>query len=73
VESKSTSTVYHSYLLRLWSVDGAQTWRVMVEHVGTHERHGFADLESFFDFLRREAAGEKAVGCSEEKPRSTRV
>ncbi len=52
VESKPASTRYHSYLLRLWSVDGAQTWRVMVESVATHERHSFANLESFFEFLQ---------------------
>jgi hypothetical protein len=54
VESKPALTCYHSYLLRLWSVDGAQTWRVMAESVTTHERHSFADLESLFDFLRKQ-------------------
>jgi len=54
VESKPASTRYHSYLLRLWSADGAQTWRVMVESVATHERRSFADLESLFDFLQQQ-------------------
>lgn len=54
VESKPALTRYHSYLLRLWSPDGAQTWRVMLESVSTHERHSFADLESLFDFLRQQ-------------------
>jgi len=54
VDSKPALTRYHSYLLRLWLADGAQSWRVMVESVATHERHSFADPESFFEFLRRQ-------------------
>lgn len=54
MESKPALTRYRSYLLRLWSVDEAQTWRVMLEAVGTHERHNFADLESLLEFLRRQ-------------------
>jgi len=54
LESKPVSTRYHSYLLRLWSADEGQAWRVMLEAVGTHERHSFANLESLFEFLRRQ-------------------
>ncbi|HNT75166.1 MAG TPA: hypothetical protein PKH77_09120 [Anaerolineae bacterium] len=58
MENKPAATLYHSYLLRLWAVSGTQTWRVMVEHIGTHERRGFASLEEFFDFLRQQTSEE---------------
>ena len=43
---------YQSYLLRLWCSDEGKAWRVMLECVGTHERHGFTDLESMCAFLQ---------------------
>lgn len=48
---------YQSYLLRLWRADGEKACRVMLEHVGSHERHGFADLEDLCAFLREQADG----------------
>lgn len=72
MESKPAATIYHSYLLRLWAVSGTQTWRVMVEHIGTHERRGFASLEEFFDFLRQQTGEKPALpeesraGCLNE-------
>jgi hypothetical protein len=45
---------YQSYLLRLWSSDEGTIWRVMLECVGTHERHGFIDLEGLCAFLQRQ-------------------
>ncbi len=51
---------YHAYLMRLWSVeeasdtDGTKTaWRVTLEDVQTHTRHGFADLAQAFVFLQQ--------------------
>jgi hypothetical protein len=45
---------YQSYLLRLWRSGTGETWRVMLECVGTRERHGFADLGSLCVFLQEE-------------------
>ena len=45
---------YHSYLLRLWRADREKAWRVMLECVDTHERHGFAGVEGLFAFLREQ-------------------
>ena len=43
---------YQSYLLRLWRSSEGKAWRVMLQHIGSHERHGFADLEGLCAFLR---------------------
>lgn len=46
---------YLAYLLRLWETKDEQgtTWRVSLEDVSTHIRHGFASLEKAFAFLRK--------------------
>jgi hypothetical protein len=54
---------YQSYLLRLWRTSEGKACRVMLEHVDSHERHGFADLEALCDFLRERADG---AGKNEE-------
>ncbi len=46
---------YQSYLLRLWRSGDGSGWRVMLEQIGSHQRHGFADLESLCAFLRAQA------------------
>ena len=51
---KQPKSQYQSYLLRLWREGEENAWRVMLEHVGTHERHGFADLEGLCTFLREQ-------------------
>lgn len=48
---------YQSYLLRLWRAGEGKACRVMLEHVDSHERHGFADLEDLCAFLRERADG----------------
>ena len=48
---------YQSYLLRLWRSGTGETWRVMLECVGTHERHGFVDLEGLCAFLQSQMNG----------------
>jgi hypothetical protein len=53
---------YQSYLLRLWRTGEGKACRVMLEHVDSHERHGFADLEDLCAFLR-----EQADGAAEER------
>lgn len=49
---------HRSYLLRLWRSGDRKTWRAMVEEVGSHERHYFADLEELFIFLREQTKSE---------------
>ena len=46
---------YQSYLLRLWRAGEGKACRVMLEHVGSHERHGFANLEELCAFLREQS------------------
>jgi hypothetical protein len=38
-------------LLRLWRDDREKAWRMMLECVGTHERHGFSDVQDLSAFL----------------------
>lgn len=45
---------YQSYLLRLWRAGEEKAWRVMLEHISTRDRHGFADLEGLCVFLREQ-------------------
>ena len=45
---------YQSYLLRLWRAGKDKPWRVMLEHVGSHQRRGFIDLESLCAFLQEQ-------------------
>jgi hypothetical protein len=51
---KRSESEYQSYLLRLWRAGEEKAWRLMLEHVGTHERHGFADLEGLCAFLQKQ-------------------
>jgi hypothetical protein len=52
---------YHSYLLRLWRVNGGAAssgpvepeWRTSLEHPLSGERVGFASLDDLVEFLRR--------------------
>jgi hypothetical protein len=53
--TERTESQYQSYLLRLWRAGGGKACRVMLEHVDSHERHGFADLEDLCAFLREQA------------------
>lgn len=45
---------YRSYLLRLWCSGEGKTWRAMLEEVGSHEIHHFADLEELCAFLEKQ-------------------
>jgi hypothetical protein len=56
---------YQSYLLRLWRNGEGRAQRAMLEHVDSHERHGFADLESLYAFLCEQTNG---VDQASEKP-----
>jgi hypothetical protein len=52
----------HSYLLRLWRADKDKAWRMMIECVDTHERHGFAGVEGLCTFLREQMNDESQTG-----------
>jgi hypothetical protein len=45
---------YLSYLVRLWQEIPGAPWRASAQDVATDERHGFANLESLFVFLREQ-------------------
>ena len=51
---KQPESQYQSYLLRLWRAGEEKAWRVMLEHVGTHERYGFTDLEGLCVSLQKQ-------------------
>ena len=48
-------SVHLSYLLRLWAAraDDETVWRASLESALTGQRHGFANLDDLFDFLRQ--------------------
>ncbi len=52
--SKAAEFEYQSYLLRLWRSSKGNAWRVMLEQIGSHQRHGFADLDSLCAFLHEQ-------------------
>ncbi|MBN1487952.1 MAG: hypothetical protein JW981_09945 [Anaerolineae bacterium] len=56
---KKTQPEYLSYLLRLWHPGNGKSWHVMLEQVGTGERHGFATLEELFAFLKQQVEKDK--------------
>ena len=54
LNTKQPEPQYQSYLMRLWRTGKERAWRVMLECVDTHERHGFADIEGLYAFLREQ-------------------
>jgi hypothetical protein len=54
---------YLAYMLRLWKSDDGEelVWRASVESPHTGERHGFADLEKLYAFLRQKTEGQLQV------------
>jgi len=65
---KQPESEYQSYLLRLWRTGEEKAWRVMLEHVGTHERHGFTDLEGLYAFLQKQMNDQGKGGEENECP-----
>ncbi len=59
---KQPESQYQSYLLRLWRDGEGKAWRVMLEHISTHERHGFADMEGLCTFLREQMNDQGKIG-----------
>ena len=66
----TSQTEYRSYLLRLWRLGETSPWHVMIEQIGSKERHTFVNLENLLDFLQAEQSG-SAMGSqsSEEEMR----
>ena len=56
---------YRSYLMRLWRTDKGKAWRVMLECVETHERHGFADIKGLYAFLCEQMSDKNQLGKKE--------
>jgi hypothetical protein len=52
-----THSNYHSYLLRLWQVQGeaGTGWRASLEDVQTGELRGFQDVGELLNYLDRQA------------------
>lgn len=59
----SKSSVATSFVMRLWPTtqDGQSVWRVSLRGVESMNWQGFADLDSFFEFLRSETSREDFV------------
>lgn len=57
--NRTATTVYISYLMRLWRSASSVEWLASLEAPGTHERHNFSDLASFFAFLQAETGIEQ--------------
>ena len=55
--SEQPESHYQSFLLRLWRDGEGKGCRAMLEHVDSHERHGFADVEDLCAFLREQVDG----------------
>ena len=53
---------YQSYLLRLWRTDSEKAWRMMLECIDTHERHGFSGIEGLNAFLREQMNDQNQTG-----------
>ena len=59
---ESVQSDYHSYLLRMWRVQGDKgvDWRATLEEVHSGELHGFPDLAALLGYL-------EALGCSNQQ------
>ena len=51
---------YLAYMLRLWKTrtGGEQVWRASLESPHTGDRHGFANLQVLFTFLKEQTGGQ---------------
>jgi hypothetical protein len=50
-ETGGPSSIYHSFLLRVWRESEQGAWRASLENVTTSERHSFPNLVSLYAFL----------------------
>jgi hypothetical protein len=64
---QGVSPTYLSYMVRLWRLEMSSEWLASLEAPGTHERHNFADLASFFAFLQAQTGVEQGIRGSPEQ------
>jgi len=64
------STLYRSYLIRLWRRSGerASTWSVALEDVRTGERRSFASLDEALRYLGARLKDAERLSAHEEPP-----
>ena len=62
---------YLAYLLRLWRMqsDGAAGWRASLMTPASGERHGFANLDDLFLFLRRQTGAGAEGEDDKDRPK----
>ena len=68
--TEEQQTDYLAYLLRLWrmSGEGAVGWRASLARPGSSERHGFANLDELFLFLRRQTGAGSGGDDDKDRP-----
>ena len=61
---------YHSYLLRLWQVQGESgvDWRASLQDVETGELRGFPGLAALIDYLAKQSFAESAGEADPDLP-----
>ena len=62
---KKSSSLYQSFLLRIWRDDERTPWRVQLEDPHSGEQHGFSTMRKMFEFLEQQM-GETGDGNDEE-------
>ena len=64
-----TQSGYHSYLLRLWRIEGeGEHWRASLEDVQSGELYGFADLAALHEYLEILALAEREDKAEAAQP-----
>jgi hypothetical protein len=58
------SPTYLSFMVRMWRLETSSDWLASLEAPGTHERHNFADMASFFAFLQAQTGTAQDIGGS---------
>ncbi len=53
---------YAAFLLRVWRNDASDDWRLVIEEVGSEERHGFTDWDAMVSYLRNSIADPATPG-----------
>ncbi len=68
--TEELKTDYLAYLLRLWRMqgDGAAGWRASLACPGSGKRHGFANLDDLFLFLRRQTGAGAEGNDNNDRP-----
>ena len=68
--TEELQTDYLAYLLRLWRMqgDGAAGWRASLMTPASGERHGFANLDDLFLFLRRQTGAGSEGDDDKDRP-----